>query len=342
MLLSIAAACDFEVDLVDICQAFLNAELREDIYMKPAPGVTDILGIPDSYLLRLKRNLYGLKQAPRNWSLTFIKWMTETEGFAKASIDNCLFYKEYMSKGKKCFILLLMYVDDNIIISNDREGLDAFKKRMHDKFKIEDKKAIAHYLGIQIQRDRKERTLKIFQEGYINEILESVGIRTNDTLKYDTPLPAGIVLEKNTEGPYELDTYRSLIGSLIYLSHWTRIDITHAVSVLAAHMSNPSRDHHVALRHLLHYLHGTRDRGITYHGFDDHGINQIYGFVYADFAADVESRRSRTGFVILCNSGAISWKSKLQTVISSSTTDAEIYAATAAIKEIAYLRDALR
>ena len=163
-----------------------------------------------------------------------------------------------------------------------------------------------------------------------------------DALKYDTPLPAGITLEKNDGEPYELDLYKSMIGSLIFLAQWTRIDIAYAVSVLSAHMANHSRDHHVALKHLLHYLHGTRNRGITYHGFDDHGINTIYGFVDADYAGDSETRRSRSGFVILCNSGAISWKTKLQTVIANSTTDAEIYAATAAIKEIAYLRDAMR
>jgi hypothetical protein len=69
------------------------------------------------------------------------------------------------------------------------------------------------------------------------------------------------------------------------MSQWTRIDIAYAVSVLAAHMSNPSRDHHVALKHVLHY----RSNGITYHGYDKHGINQMYGFVDADFAGDKDS-----------------------------------------------------
>jgi hypothetical protein len=72
MLLSMANACDYEVDLVDVCQAFLNAPLAEEIYMQPAEGVTELLGIPPDSWLRLKRNLYGLKQAPRNWCLTFI------------------------------------------------------------------------------------------------------------------------------------------------------------------------------------------------------------------------------------------------------------------------------
>ncbi len=139
--------------------------------------------------------------------LTFINWMIKEEKFSKASTDDCLFKQEYERDGKKHFILLLMYVDDNIIISNDRQGLDAFKLRMHEKFKIVDKGLIANYLGVQIKRDRQNRTLTIFQEGYVNEILTSVGIQESYSLKYDTPLPAGIILKKNQEVPYELDLY---------------------------------------------------------------------------------------------------------------------------------------
>ena len=342
MLLSMANACDFEVDLVDVCQAFLNAPLEEEIYMRPAPGVTDILGIPPDSWLKLKRNLYGLKQAPRNWSLTFTKWMLEKQAFTKASIDDCLFYKEFKHNGKDVFILLLMYVDDNIIISNDRECLDKFKADMHEEFKIVDKKDIKTYLGVQIERDRKAKTLKMHQTAYLNEILSAMNIKPDDPVTYPTPLPQGVSLVKNEGQPYELDLYRSVIGSLIYLSTWTRIDIAYAVSALAAHMSNPSRDHHVALKHLLHYLHGTRDKGITYHANDVHGINKLYGFVDADYAGDPNSRRSRSGYVMMMNSGCISWRTKLQTVIAHSTTDAEVYAASVAIKEIIYLRDALR
>lgn len=342
MLLSMATACDFEVDLVDVCQAFLNAPLEEEIYMRPAPGVTDILGIASDSWLKLKRNLYGLRQAPRNWSLTFINWMLKEQKYVKASIDDCLFYKEFKHKGKDVFILLLMYVDDNIIISNDRESLDIFKKDMHEKFKIVDKGPIETYLGVQIQRDRNAGTLKIHQEGYLNEVLAAMSIKRDNPLTYNTPLPVGIHLVKNEGTAYELDLYRSAIGSLIYLSQWTRIDIAYAVSALAAHMANPSRDHHVALKHVLHYLHGTRDKGITYHKNDEHGINKLYGFVDADYAGEIEKRRSRTGYVMMMNSGCISWKSKLQTVVANSTTDAEVYAATLAIKEVVYLRDALR
>ena len=151
-----------------------------------------------------------------------------------------------------------------------------------------------------------------------------MNIKLDNPLTYTTPLPAGITLTKNEGEAYEHDLYRSAIGSLIYLSHWTRIDIAYTVSALAVHMANPSRDHHVALEHLLHYLHGTRDKGITYHGYDAHGINQIYRFVDTDFAGDKDTRRSRSGHVVLMNGAALSWKSRLQTVIAHSTTDAEV------------------
>jgi len=213
---------------------------------------------------------------------------------------------------------------------------------MNAKFKIVDKGPIKTYLGVQIERVREKRILKLHQEVYLNEVLAAMGIKKGDTLKYATPLPAGISLTKNEGEPYELDVYRSVIGSLIYLSTWTRVDIAYAVSALAAHMANPSREHHVALKHVLHYLHGTRDKGIMYHGYDTHGINQLYGFTDADYAGDCITRRSRSAYVMMMNSGCISWKTKLQTVVANSTTDAEVYAATLAIKEIIYLRDSLR
>ena len=179
-------------------------------------------------------------------------------------------------------------------------------------------------------------------ESYLNEVLAAMGIKKDNMLTYNTHLPVDVHLHKNTKDTFEIDLYISAIGSLIFLSQWTRIDISYTVSALAARMSNPSRDHHVALKHLIHYLHDTRERGITYHKYDVHGINKIYGFVDADYAGDINTRRSRSGYVIMMNSGAISWKSKLQAVIANSTTDAEVYAATYAIKEIVYSRDALR
>ena len=234
-----------------------------------------------------------------------------------------------------------MYVDDNILVSDNRPALDAFKKILHDKYEIVDKGPIAYYLGVEIVRDRALRTLKIHQSKYLADVLKSVGIDESCTTKYDTPLPAGIHLSANDGAMYERDLYRSLVGSLIYLSIWTRPDIAYAVSVLSKHMQNPARDHHVAMRHVLLYLNGTRDLGITYHGHDPLGTCTLYGFCDADFAGNPDTRRSRSGWVYMLCGAALSWRSKTQSVCAISTADSEMYAAVAAVKECKYLRDQL-
>jgi hypothetical protein len=135
MLLALGNALDLEIDLVDICQAFLHAELEEHIVMRPAKGVNEVLGVPQNFQLKLKRNLYGLKQAPRNWSLEFIRWL-KVQNFRSISIDDCMYVKEFVHEGKNVFIIVLMYVDDNILVSDNRAALDAFKKQLHDKYEI--------------------------------------------------------------------------------------------------------------------------------------------------------------------------------------------------------------
>jgi hypothetical protein len=228
-------------------------------------------------------------------------------------------------------------VDDNLIISNNSKALDEFKRAMHDKYKIVDKGPVEYYLGVEISRDRSKRTLTIKQSKFIREILKHAEIDENDPRAYTTPLPAGLNMFKNTMEPYDREMYQSLVGSLIYLSTWTRPDISYAVSELSKYMQCPSRAHHVALTHVLVYLSRTVDLGITYSIGDPMGVNKLYGFSDANFAGDPDTRRSKSGWIMFMG-GPISWKSKDQATVALSTCDAEVYAAVLAVKEIKYLR----
>ena len=338
MLLSIACTLNLEVDLVDVTQAFLNADIDSTVYVKPAQGVTDVLGVPADSWLKLKKSLYGLRQSPRNWSQEFMQWLREEQQFQVCSQDDCLWFKEFVHKGKKTVILVLTYVDDDLIISNNREAMDEFKAAMHEKYKIVDKGAVDYYLGVEITRDSTKSTLTLKQSKFIREILKNAHISEKDPRGYCTPLPANINLFKNTENPLDRDLYQSLVGSLIYLSTWTRPDIVYAVSELSKHMQSPSRAHHVTLKHVLVYLSHTIDLGITYSKGDMMGSNILYGFSDAGFAGDPDTRRSKTGWLTKLNNGPISWKSKDQSTVALSTCDAEVFAAVQAVKEIKYLR----
>jgi hypothetical protein len=98
-------------------------------------------------------------------------------------------------------------------------------------------------------------------------------------------------------------------------------------------MSKPTTVHWQTAKGVLRYLSGTPDYGITFGPSDD----TLIGYCDADYAGDVDTRRSTTGYVFIMGGGAISWSSKRQDTVAASTTEAEYMAAAAATKEALYL-----
>lgn len=342
--LSLVASLDLECDMVDVRQAYLHAGLEEThLVMQPAKGVTDVLGVhPDSQFL-LRRSLYGLKQAGGNWFREFGKWIRE-QGFERCSEDDCLFARETVRDGKKELVMILQYVDDLAICSSSRRLLDEFKGQLQARYAFEDKGEISYYLGVEIERDRKRRTLSIHQAKYIKDMLD--GIKGSDQImEHDTPMAAGKRLNPNDGVKVDQLFYQSCIGTLLYLSGWTRPDIAYAVSELSKHVANPGVEHHQALMHLIGYLKKTISKKITYSRDQrtgvDFGVNVLGGFVDASFAGDHNTRKSKTGYVMFMNGGPIAWKSKDQSIMALSTTDSEVDAAVRAIREVKGIRTQL-
>jgi hypothetical protein len=117
--------------------------------------------------------------------------------------------------------------------------------------------------------------------------------------------------EENTDG--ENFPYREAVGSLIYLAVTSRPDISYAVNQVAQHSENPNRSHWAAVKRIISYLKGTPKLGIK---FDGRCSKTITGFTDADYAGDLDTRRSTTGFVFLLNSGPVSWSSRRQPCVS--------------------------
>jgi hypothetical protein len=342
MIFSLAASLDLEMDMVDVKQAYLHADLEEEhLMMQPATGVTDILGLPAGSWFRLKKSLYGLRQSAANWNREFLGWL-KSQGFARCSEDDCLYAREEKVNGKDMLIMALVYVDDILLISNDRPALDLFKQQMRQKYEIDDKGNAAYYLGVEIERDRDSKTISIHQHKYIYDMLQ--GLKGGDALReHDTPMAPNKRLMKNEGLRVDQQFYQSCIGTLLYLSGWTRPDCSYAVSELSKHVTNPGVEHHQALMHLMGYIKRTADKKITYSRHPlrddyDFGLNELGGFVDASWAGCAETRKSKTGYVMFLNSGPISWKSKDQSIVALSSTDSEIDAAVKAIREVKGLR----
>jgi len=328
-LLAHVAGNDYELHQLDVKTAFLQGELEETVYVQQPPGYEE----RGDKVCRLHRALYGLKQAPRAWHQR-LKAELESNGFTESAADPGLFI------GGKA--LLLVYVDDLLIAAPDAATVDAVKKTLLAAFDARDLGKAEFFLGMRLERQRDARTLKLTQERLAKDLVDKYGL--GDAKKKTTPMSVALKLKASDGDPLDRDTYdyASLVGSLLYLSVCTRPDISYAVGVLSKFMANPTTTHWNAAKAVLRYVAGSIDTGITYGGGGNGASDGVYGYCDADYAGDLDTRRSTTGYVFLINGGAVSWASKRQATVAASTTEAEYIAAAAAAKEALWLRTLLR
>jgi len=323
--LSIAATEDLEVHQVDVTTAYLNAELREKIYMKQPQGYEN----GKNEVCELRKALYGLKQAGREWHHT-LRQHLESRGF------KCL-YKE-----NSCFVMhgppktyVLVYVDDMAIGCADLTVLENFKTDLSSRFKITDGGPIHHMLGIKITRDRENKKFILSQGAYVDQMLERFGM--SDANPEDVPMAAIDELYKPGTLTEEVP-YRAVVGSLLYLSNTTRPDLAFCAGVLGRFSGNFQDEHWKAAKKALRYVKGTRDYGLILGGGS---LDEITVFTDADYAGDLAERKSTTGIAIYLGESLVSWKSMKQQLTALSTTEAEMIAATEGAREMLYTKQLL-
>ena len=196
----------------------------------------------------------------------------------------------------------------------------------------------AHFiLGMKITRDRQNRTLWLTQEHYLSEVVEKFGMKNCRSVA--TPQETGLRLEKYEGTPVKANEFQALVGSLTYAAMATRPDIASALATVSQFASNPSDVHWKAAKRILRYLSGSLKYGICFIG--NSGVPaevKLFGFVDADYAGDISSRKSQSGYIFVLCGGPISWVSKKQAVVALSTTEAEYMAAAFAAQELLWLR----
>lgn len=336
-ILGLAATLDLEIEQLDVKTAFLHGDLEEEIYMEQPEGFAE--PGKEHLVCRLKKSLYGLKQAPRQWYKKFELFMTQHK-FEKTSADHCVFVKKY-ENGES--IILLLYVDDMLIVGKDKTKIAALKKALSKSFAMKDLGAVKKILGMKIIRDRPKRMLWMSQEDYIKKVLERFNM--HNAKPVHVPLPGHLKLSKtqcpcNEEEKEEMSKvpYSSAVGSLMYAMVCTRPDIAYAVGVVSRFLSNPGKEHWNAVKWILRYLRGTAKQCLCF----GNEKQLLTGYVDADMAGDVDSRKSTSGYLITFAGGAVSWQSRLQKCIALSTTEAEYIAITEGCKEILWMKKFLQ
>lgn len=163
LLLSIGIKFNLYIDHMDVCTAFLNGDLSEEVYLKPPHG----LEIDEHHVLKLQKSLYGLKQSPKCWNDKFHQCMIKF-GFQRSSADPCL----YMYFKGESFMYLVLYVDDMLILSNNQSQLLNLKRSLTNEFEMKDLGEVSNFMGLRIKIDRQKQELSIDQSNYCLSILE--------------------------------------------------------------------------------------------------------------------------------------------------------------------------
>ena len=325
-ILAIAAERDLEIHQMDVKSAYLNGALSNEIFMSPPPG----FDIPDGMVLRLVKAVYGTKQGGRVW-YEEISATLGAMGYQRTEADHAVYTRD---EGDALSILAL-YVDDITMVAKSMATIDRDKAALKRAYEMTDLGEISWILGMHVSRDRAAGRISISQEKYSRETLTRFAKESIRPIS--TPTLANEHLRKITVAEIEPKTYQSALGALMYPMLGSRPDLAYTVAALGRHAATPGPDHQRALDRAFRYLQATINRRLVFQRGAPSG-NTLQGFVDADWASDVNDRKSTSGYVFMLGGAAISWSSKKQAAVALSSTEAEYIAAAHAAKEALWLR----
>ncbi|GJZ06942.1 putative ribonuclease H-like domain-containing protein [Tanacetum coccineum] len=312
LFLAYASCMGFMVYQMDIKSDFLYGRIEDEVYVCQPPGFEDP-DYPDK-VYKVVKALYGLHQASRAWYETLAKYLLDNR-FHKGKTDQTLFIK----KQKGDILLVQVYVDDIIFGSTKKELCTEFEKLMHDKFQMSSMGELTFFLGLQVKQ--KEDGIFISQDKYVADILRKFSF--TDVRTTSTPMDTEKPLLKDSDGDdVDVHLYRSMIGSLMYLTS-SRLDIMFAVCACARFQVTPKVSHLHAVKRIFRYLKGQPKLGLWYprdSSFD------LVAYSDSDYAGASLDRKSTTGGCQFLGCRLISWQCKKQTVVATSSTEAEYVA----------------
>lgn len=328
-IIALAAHYNLELHQMDVVTAFLNGMLTEEIYMDQPEGFQQGKGL----VCKLNRTLYGLQQSSREWYMKIHEALLSNH-FVRSQADFSIYV--YNEGG----VIIALYVDDLLIASKDLAKIVEIKQALSRRFKMKDLGKAHYCLGIQIIRDRENKTIKLSQTRYADTILERFNMANCKPIS--TPMEPGLRLSKNMspqlpskDAEMENFPYQQAIGSIMYLMTGTRPDLAFAVGAVSQHMQKPGLQHWKAVKQILRYIQATKDWSLTYSGNDN---NALIGYSDSDFAGCIDTARSTTGYVFTFAGAAITWSSKRQQSVAQSTSEAEYMGMSLACREATWIR----
>ena len=306
--LALAAHNKWPIFQMDVKSAFLNGDLKEEVYVEQPPGFE--ISEQKDMVYRLHKALYGLKQAPKAWHDKIDTFFLSL-GFQNCYADSNL----YIFSQDNLLCLIILYVDDLLITGSLASKIEELRADLKTTFEMTDLGLLHYFIGMEVYQSHGGIFLS--QHRYLRQLLETYSMSNCRPLS--CPMDPNSKLSREDNSPIfeDITKYRRLIGSLLHLTY-TRPDLSYSVSILSQFSSAPRQSHWQASIRVLRYLANTLDYGLSFRG----GM-ELVGYSDVDWAGDIDSRRSTSGYCFMLGSGLISWKSKKQNSVSTSSTEAE-------------------
>ncbi|CAI7809873.1 unnamed protein product [Closterium sp. NIES-54] len=307
VLLHVAAQRDYELHSLDFSTAFLQRSLHEEIWLRRPPGFTG--SFPPGTQWSLRRPVYGLRQAPREWHDT-LRTTLAALGFAPSTADPSLFLRTDTSLPP---LYVLVYVDDLVFATADTAGLAHVKSELQKRHTCTDLCELRSYLGLQITRDKAQRTITLTQSHMVQQVLQRFDFTYSSPQA--TPLSTRHSLSAlpSDESVEPSGPYPELVGCLMYLMTCTRPDLAYPLSILARYVA-PGRqrpEHMAAAKRVLRYLCSTSGMGLVLGG---RRPLVLTGHADASWADDQTTQRSSQGYTFSLGSGSeLRWLTYLLT-----------------------------
>ena len=307
---ALAVKYRLKVKQIDFCTAFLNADLDETIYMHQPEGFAVKGANGEKLVWRLKKALYGLKQSPNKWNEELDSTLVKL-GYQPTVCDPCIYVKRMDGYQP---IFLTLYVDDTLAVYDPaiEHVWLADKEAISKLYPITDMDDCKWVLNMEVTQSDDRSMITLSQRAYIERILKQFNMLDCKP----APTPAAMLDLTDPQlkpgeplSPAQHELYRKIVGSVLYASNTTRIDIAYTVGILSRFISSPTTTHLTAAKRLLRYLRGTMDYCLK---FEDNGLPDLELTVYADsnWAGDKTDRKSTSGYLVLLNGNPISWQAR--------------------------------
>ncbi|GJU11069.1 putative ribonuclease H-like domain-containing protein [Tanacetum coccineum] len=327
LFLAFASYLGFMVYQMDVKSVFLYGRIDEEVYVTQPKGFVDPQHPKKVY--KVVKALYGLHQAPRAWYATLSTFLLN-HGYRRGTIDKTLFLKKHKSD----IILVQVYVDDIIFGSTKKAWCDEFEALMKGEFEMSAMGELTFFLGLQVQQ--RPDGIFISQNKYVKEILQKFDLENVRTAT--TPYEASKPKSKNEpDSPVNVHLYRSMIGSLMYLTA-SRPDIMFAVSACSRNQVTPTTSNLEAVKKIFKYLKGQSKLGLWY---PRESPFELEAYSDSDYAGANKDRKSTTGGCQFLGRRLISWQCKKQTIVATSSTEAEYVAAANCCGQVLWIQNQL-